>query len=133
PSGRGIHVIARANGLDFQGEPHKLSDARVVEIYRDRRYFTMTGRALRSGGASPEVEDAIDALRLLLSRASQAGAPARFRAASCHLANFELLRELFASLGVLVPEHGGKVSCPAHDDKRPSLVVSERGYKCFGA
>jgi putative DNA primase/helicase len=47
PSGRGVHVIVK--GRLPEGARHKIEreDGGCVEAYDERRFFTMTGRALR--------------------------------------------------------------------------------------
>jgi putative DNA primase/helicase len=58
PSGRGVKVWLRAN-IDLDGKTGRRDARRGIEIYRERRYFTITGRILLQFSARVEVRQSV--------------------------------------------------------------------------
>ena len=128
PSGRGVHAILRAKDVTFAGGAYEVGE-HSIEIYRKKRYFTVTGDLVR--GFAPELPERSEALRELLASGKCLRGRGDPRSALRFPANLPVMIELFRELGVSLPEEGGRASCPFHNDRNPSLYVSERGWKCF--
>lgn len=58
PSGRGVKVWVKAQ-LDLDGRTGRRDAVQGVEIYRERRYFTLTGRRLPQFSADVEARQAV--------------------------------------------------------------------------
>ena len=43
PSGKGIHIFVKATGVKLERKKVKLTDTTEIEMYHEKRYFTMTG------------------------------------------------------------------------------------------
>src|SRR5450432_167192 len=58
PSSRGVKVWLKAN-LDLDGKTGRRDARQHVEIYRERRYFTVTGRRLPQFSSNVEERQAV--------------------------------------------------------------------------
>ena len=70
-SGEGVHVIGR--GRAFDAIVPSLTDGKI-EAYSSRRFFTVTGRAIRNAGALEDVQPIVERLRAASTR-RQRGKP----------------------------------------------------------
>jgi hypothetical protein len=76
PSGRGVKVWLKAN-LDFDGKSGRRDAKRGVEIYRERRYFTVTGQRLPQ--FSSNVEERQSVVEVFCQAIFRGGKPAAVR------------------------------------------------------